>query len=391
MAKLNSDVKIENNKVILSNEILDILESWKINEEIAKFVERYKEILLNPSNINTPKFRIHHIIPCFLFKSKTRLTRKETEPLANAIKENKIKLSIKNHIKAHYYLWKIFFDNLDSKNAVQHLCKMENLENLTDEELNEIAEIEEECAKNNRTYDEKREYCKNWREENKEELAQKKKQYREEHKEELKEYFKNHYIDNKDEISKKQKIYYEENKEEISKKQKIYYEENKDEILNYQHEYYENNKDIILNRNKKYREDNKEKLFEYYKEYRKNNSESIKKSQKEWYDNNKEKVLEKNKKYREDNKEKIAEYRKNNSESIKKSQKEWYENNKEKVKKWQKEWHENNKDKLDEYRSQLCYDPIKKNKCKLYTLMMRQYRDKESYKDVVPTQCIIKN
>ena len=376
MAKLNSDVKIENNKVILSNEILDILESWKINEEIAKFVERYKEILLNPSNINTPKFRIHHIIPCFLFKSKTRLTRKETEPLANAIKENKIKLSIKNHIKAHYYLWKIFFDNLDSKNAVQHLCKMENLENLTDEELNEIAEIEEECAKNNRTYDEKREYCKNWREENKEELAQKKKQYREEHKEELKEYFKNHYIDNKD---------------EISKKQKIYYEENKDEILNYQHEYYENNKDIILNRNKKYREDNKEKLFEYYKEYRKNNSESIKKSQKEWYDNNKEKVLEKNKKYREDNKEKIAEYRKNNSESIKKSQKEWYENNKEKVKKWQKEWHENNKDKLDEYRSQLCYDPIKKNKCKLHTLMMRQYRDKESYKDVVPTQCIIKN
>ena len=376
MAKLNSDVKIENNKVILSNEILDILESWKINEEIAKFVERYKEILLNPSNINAPKFRIHHIIPCFLFKSKTRLTRKETEPLANAIKENKIKLSIKNHIKAHYYLWKIFFDNLDSKNAVQHLCKMENLENLTDEELNEIAEIEEECAKNNRTYDEKREYCKNWRKEHKEELSQKKKQYREEHKEELKEYFKNHYIDNKD---------------EISKKQKIYYEENKDEILNYQHEYYENNKDIILNRNKKYREDNKEKLFEYYKEYRKNNSESIKKSQKEWYDNNKEKVLEKNKKYREDNKEKIAEYRKNNSESIKKSQKEWYENNKEKVKKWQKEWYENNKDKLDEYRSQLCYDPIKKNKCKLHTLMMRQYRDKESYKDVIPTHCIIKN
>ena len=65
IAKLNSDVKIENNNIILSNEILDTLESWKINEEIAKFVEQYKEILLNPSNINASKFRIHHIIPCF--------------------------------------------------------------------------------------------------------------------------------------------------------------------------------------------------------------------------------------------------------------------------------------------------------------------------------------
>jgi hypothetical protein len=88
--------------------------------------------------------------------------------------------------------------------------------------------------------------------------------------------------------SRTQKQYNEDNKEKIQEKKKGYYETNKEKI-------------------KEYYEDNKEKIQEYNKEYRNNNKEKIKDKKKEYYDANKEKIQENKKEYYETNKEKIKE------------------------------------------------------------------------------------
>jgi hypothetical protein len=124
-----------------------------------------------------------------------------------------------------------------------------------------------------RTYEE-------YREENKEKIANQRKTYRENNKEKIAEINKEYYDENKEKIAEKNKKYYEENKEKFAEKHKKYHEENREKILDFQ---------------KKWREENKEKRPEYDKKY---------------YEENKEKIAEKSKKYREDNKDKISEKRK---------------------------------------------------------------------------------
>ena len=132
MVKSKVNAKIENGKVVLSQEVLNTLESWKTSEETAKLVEQYKEILLDPSNLTAPKFRQHHIIPVFMFKNETHKNRKETEPLANKIEGNKIKLSIYNHVIAHNLIRLIFPNNIDARKAVNVACRKTNIENFTE-------------------------------------------------------------------------------------------------------------------------------------------------------------------------------------------------------------------------------------------------------------------
>jgi hypothetical protein len=75
---------------------------------------------------------------------------------------------------------------------------------------------------------------------------------------------KQYYEDNKENIKDKKKQYYEDNKENIKDKFKQYYEDNKDKFK----EYREDNKDKI----KQYREDNKDKI----KQYRDDNKDKMK-------------------------------------------------------------------------------------------------------------------
>jgi len=89
------------------------------------------------------------------------------------------------------------------------------------------------------------------------------KQYREDNKDKIAEYTKEYREVNKDKI----KEYREVNKDKI----KEYYEDNKNKILEYAKEYREVNKDKM----KQYREDNKDKIAEYAKEYREVNKERI--------------------------------------------------------------------------------------------------------------------
>ena len=143
-----------------SFEILDYYDSIATDENF-EWIENYFNILMKDENINTEKFNIHHIRPCCTFKDKEHKNRRETEKLGNEFNGNLIKLSIYNHFFAHFYLWKIF-NNRDLKNAFQRMCGQgKYINNLTKEELNNIARLKENCAKKNKTDKEKKEWVTN--------------------------------------------------------------------------------------------------------------------------------------------------------------------------------------------------------------------------------------
>lgn len=328
MGWLKSNIKIENNKVVFSNEILEYFESLR-NEETSEWIDKYFEVLSDTSNFNSSKFNIHHIRPCFTFKDENHKNRKETKPLADNFKENLIKLSVYNHFFAHHCLWKIF-NNRDSKIVFQRMCGQGRyIDNLTEQELQEIAILKEECAKENKTEED---YAK----------------MRELNKDKLKSYDKEKYIKNKEKKLKQVKFYTENNKEKIKKYKKEHYEENKEKILKQNKEYYENNKDKILKRNKEY------------------------------YEENKDYILERNKIWNENNKDKIGEIKRN-----------WYELNKDRIK--EQTQTQEYKEKTKIRNSRKCYDPIRQIYCTYSSLQHRKNRNKELYKDIILSKCIINN
>ena len=102
--------------------------------------------------------------------------------------------------------------------------------------------------------------AKEYREDNKEVLAQKKKEFREA---------------NKEVIAQKKKEYHETNKEKILEKAKEYYQANKEKILKRVKTYAETKKEVLAEKNKEYRKSNKERIAERKKEYREANKEVI--------------------------------------------------------------------------------------------------------------------
>lgn len=189
MGMLHSTVTIIENQIVFSKEILEYFESLR-NEETNKWVDKYIEVLSDTSNFDTPKYNIHHIKPVFTFKTKELNTRRKREKIANKFNGNMIKLSIYNHILAHFYLWKIY-NNYETKAPLYYLFNMSNTINeLTEDELKNIAKIAEDVAKTNLTEEEKKEnrneYDKNYRQTHKEE----RKQYNELHKGDILQYHK---------------------------------------------------------------------------------------------------------------------------------------------------------------------------------------------------------
>ena len=166
MTKRKITVKIENSKVVFSKEILEYFKSLR-NEETNEWVDKYIEVLSDTSNFDAEKYNVHHIKPCFTFKDKEHKNRKETEPLANKFNENTIKLSIYNHILAHYYLWRIY-DNQDSKFPLLNLACIDRGVVFSEDEIKTIAKIVEICKKNNLTEEELKEHDKIYRENHKE-------------------------------------------------------------------------------------------------------------------------------------------------------------------------------------------------------------------------------
>ena len=188
--------KIKNGKVVFSDEIIEYYENIR-TEENSEWIDGYFDVLSDVSNFDSKKYNQHHIRPCCTFKDENHKNRSQTQELGDAFNGNIIKLSVYNHLFAHYYLWKIF-DDIDLRTAFQRMCgEGKYIDNLTEDEIREIAKLNEECANENKTEEEYKEYRKQWYENNKEERSKKAKERYEKDKE--------RYENNKEEISKQRK------------------------------------------------------------------------------------------------------------------------------------------------------------------------------------------
>ena len=94
MSNTDSTMEIKSSKVEFSAEVLNYFENLK-TEENSKWIDKYFEYVSYEENLNATKYETHHIIPAFLFSDENHKNRKETEPLADIIYGNKIKLSDK--------------------------------------------------------------------------------------------------------------------------------------------------------------------------------------------------------------------------------------------------------------------------------------------------------
>ena len=238
-----------------SFEVLNYFDSISTDENY-EWIVKYFDVITKDENKTSKKYNQHHIRPCCTFKDENHKNRSQTQELGDAFNGNIIKLSVYNHLFAHYYLWKIF-NNKDLRTAFQRMCgEGKYIDNLTEDEIRKIAKLNEECANENKTEEEYKEYRKQW---------------------------------------------YENNKEEHSKKAK---------------ERYEKDKENILKQHKEWKENNKEKLKEDGKLYREKNKDRESKRTKQWYEDNKEKVLARCKERYENNKEKISEQRKERNQKL---------------------------------------------------------------------------
>ena len=118
------------------------------------------------------------------------------------------------------------------------------------------------------------------------------------------------------------KEYYEDNKDKIKDRKKDYRDNNKDKIKERDKEYYKNNKDKI----KVYIENNKDKIKEKYEK----NKEEINKKSRDYHFKNKDRIKEKSKERYELNKEEInkkgREYHHKNKDILNSKKREQYQN-----------------------------------------------------------------
>lgn len=317
---------------VLSFEVLDYFNSIA-TEENYNWIEKYFDVLMKNDNVMAEKYNIHHIRPCCTFKDDKHKTRKETEKSANEFNGNTIKLSIYNHLFAHYYLWKIF-NNKDLKRAFQSMCGESNyIDVLTENELIEIARLKEECTKKNQTEKEKKEYKKSYG-----------KKWRKEHPnynktEKAKEYKRKWSLDNKDRLKEKSKNKPKTEEEKLAKR--LYYKK-----------YYQTHKNDENYKKSKKRQKSKESSKIKAREYSRNYRKTHKQERREYEINNRDKINERKRKYRRENREELLEKRRN-------------------------------------YERQMCFDPIAQNECSVRALRGRKHNHKELYKDVIIKNCII--
>ena len=226
MPRRNSTVEIKDGKVVFSNEVLEYFESIR-TEENSIWINQYFEYLSDESNLSAEKYNLHHIRPCCTFKDEEHKNRKETLPLSDEFNGNIIKISVYNHLLAHYCLWKIF-DTRDTKDAIQRMCVQEKyVENLTEDELKEIAKLQEECAKENRTEEELKEYMKEYRKQNKDKILKRANEWAENNQDRVKKNKDNWYQRNKDDILKERK----DNRPKYLEKERNYRHTHRDKIL----------------------------------------------------------------------------------------------------------------------------------------------------------------
>lgn len=420
MSKLNSTVKIIDGKVVFSTEVLSYFENLR-TEENSEWIDKYFDVLSNPLNLDAEKYNIHHIRPCNTFKDETHKNRSETQDLGDAFNGNLIKLSIYNHIKAHYFLWKIF-DDFDSKCSIMYVCGLKtNIDDLSEDELDKIALIKEECAKKNKTKEDTRQYKKKYNQENKDKKSKWDANYKKKHAEDI----AKRRQENKERYDKQSKEHSEQKcfdpKENdictlraLQKRKRRHVEKYKDVIPNdcifkTEEEYLQKQKELddiekikpskiyanqqcydpkennfctfnaLCKRKRTYSEKYKdvipnkciikteEEYLQKKMEYEKYESER-KKVQKERCDKNKKRCSENSKRYYEKHKEERQE-----------KNKEYAKTHKKEISAYKRE-----------FNARLCYDPKENDYCALSALYSRKHANKEKYKDVIPKDCVVK-
>lgn len=344
MSMINSTVEIKNGKVVFSEEVLEYFENLR-NEENSEWIDKYFKVLNDASNLGAEKYNLHHIRPCCTFKDDKHKKRNETQSLGDKFKGNIIKLSIYNHVKAHYFLWKIFND-LDSKCSIMYLCGLKtNIDNLSEDELNKIALIREECAKTNQTEEERKERERNYNKSDK-----------------RKKVSKNYYECHKNEESyiKSQEKYY--NSEKAKQRRE---ELNKRRYFDPKTENYYSHRNIIW-RLKEFPQMYENMTIndfrcisiedDEYKNWKKQKEEESLINKKNWLKN-------------------------------------WNNKNREKRNKQERERRAKNRERDSELKKKLrnrsCYDPIKEEFCTYGQLENRIRRHKEDYKNVIIKNCLI--
>ena len=255
MANRNSTVEIKDGKVVFSQEIINYFENLR-NEENSEWIDKYFEYLSCEENLNATKYETHHIIPAFLFSDENHKNRKETEPLADMIYGNKIKLSYENHVMVHYFLWKIFPNDENARRPVYLMLGKIDIRNVTENQAKEFAKIQEECKKENWTKEDKKRYMEKWEKE---------------HEEERKLYW-----EGRKEITKERaKEWARKNKDKKNKSNKKWKNSNKEKVKAYNDNYKETHKEECKKSGKKYREEHKERIREYNLQYKKEHSDEI--------------------------------------------------------------------------------------------------------------------
>lgn len=226
MPRRNSTVEIVDGKVVFSEEVLSYFESIR-TEENSVWIDKYFEYLGDESNLSAEKYNLHHIRLCCTFKDEEHKNRKETLPLGNKFKGNIIKLSVYNHLLAHYCLWKIY-GNWDSKNSIQKMCGQKKyIGDLSEDELKEIAKLQEECAKENQTEEEKKNYRKEYYWNDREGAIQRVNEWTEKNQDRVKKNKDNWYQRNRDGILKERK----DNRPKYLEKEQNYRHTHRDKIL----------------------------------------------------------------------------------------------------------------------------------------------------------------
>jgi len=123
--------------------------------------------------------------------------------------------------------------------------------------------------------DDKKQYRKNYYQDNKDILNEKQKQYQLEHKEKYADYNKQYRIDNKDTLKIQRKTWEQNNSEKLKQNRKVYYEDNKDIICKNQKQYRIDNNDKLKQYHKQYNDTHKTEKQEYDKQYRIDNNDKI--------------------------------------------------------------------------------------------------------------------
>lgn len=90
-----------------SFEILDYFDSIA-TEENYDWIEKYFDLIMKKENETAEKFEIHHIRPCCTFKDENHKNRRQTKKLGDEFNDNIIKLSVYNHLFAHF----LFMENI---------------------------------------------------------------------------------------------------------------------------------------------------------------------------------------------------------------------------------------------------------------------------------------